>query len=121
MAYEYTRQNDLFEDVAYLCKKKTYVDENGVVIEDGYEEHEVFAKVGGVYQKEFFDAYQSGIKAQFYILVSAFDYQDEEVVKYRESPQSDKYVYYIVYRKYPKQEDEWELYLREDVGTWNSD
>ena len=114
MAYEYTRQNDLFEDIAYLCRKKTTISEDGVVVEDGYEEREVFAKVGGVYQKEFFDAYQSGIKPQWYVLVSAFDYQGEDVVKYNG-------VYYSVYRKYPKQEDEWEIYLREDVGTWNSD
>ncbi len=121
MAYEYTRQNDLFEDIAYLCRKITTIDENGVVVENGYEEREVFAKVGGVYQKEFFEAYQAGIKAQWYILVSAFDYEGEDIVKYRKNPKSDEYVYYIIYRKYPKQEDEWELYLREDIGTWNSD
>ena len=114
MAYEYTRRNDLFEDVAYLCKKKTEIDENGVAIEKGYEEREVFCRVGGVYQKEFFDAYQSGIKAQWYMIVSSFDYQGEEIIKYQGQ-------YYNLYRKYPQQDDTWELYLREDVGTWNSD
>jgi len=111
MAYEYTRENDLYESTCYLIGKDTEIDENGVV-QDGKEtETEVFCKVGGVYEKEFFDAYQSGIKAQFKLVIFKDDYHGELLVRFEDT-------IYSVYRKYPTG-DEIELYLREDVGEWD--
>ena len=58
MSYEYTRENNLYYDVAYLIEKERYVDEDGVEHVNETEK-EVFCRVGGIYSKEFNEAYQA--------------------------------------------------------------
>lgn len=110
MAYENTRENNLWEDVCYLVKKEKVYDENGVEKEPIISKKEVFCQVGGIYEKEFYDAQQAGIKAQCKVVVQMVEYDDEVIVEYGGK-------IYSVYRKYPIN-DTYELYLREDVGTW---
>ena len=110
MAYEYTRENNLWEDVCYLIKKDKAYDENGVETTPIITRREVFCLVGGIYEKEYYNAQQSGIKAQCKVIVPMVDYEDEVLVEYGGKQ-------YSVYRKYPIN-DTYELYLREDVGTW---
>lgn len=111
MAYEYTRENDLYESTCLLIGKKTMVDENGVVQDSITTRTEVFCKVGGVYEKEFFDAYQSGIKAQLKLVIFRGDYNGEMLVEFEDE-------IFSVYRRYPSGDD-MELYLRKDVGEWD--
>jgi len=110
MAYEYTRENNLWEDTCYLITKQKTYDENGVEKEVLTNKKEVFCLVGGIYMKEFYEAQASGIKAQYKIVVSLIDYDNETVVEYRDET-------YSVYRKYPS-DDKMELYLRSDIGEW---
>lgn len=110
MAYEYTRENDLYDDVAYLIKKTGTVDEYGVEHDGEVEENEVFCRVGGIYSKEFNEAYQAGIQLAYKLVVFVGDYNGETTVKYND-------IYYSVYRFYPSG-DTIELYIQEDAGTW---
>lgn len=111
MAYEYTRENDLREGVCFLCKKEKVVDEDGIIQDTKLIKREVFCKIGGIYEKEFYDAHQSGIKAQYKVVVFAGDYDKEMIVDLEG-------VIYSVYRRY-QSDDNFELYLREDEGTWD--
>lgn len=111
MAYEYTRENNLYEDSCFLVSNKTYVDENGVKHVSEKVEREVYCMVGSIYQKEFYEAYQAGITAQYRLTVAVADYENEKTVKYNG-------IYYTVYRRYPTG-DNIELYLRDDVSTLN--
>lgn len=110
MAYEYTRTNDLYDDVAYLLEYPIEVDENGVAHNLEPLRDEVYVKVGAIYEKEFYDALQAGIKAQYKLVVFVGDYRGQKVVEYRDQ-------LYSVYRRFLTG-DTIELYLREDVGTW---
>lgn len=109
MAYEYTRENNLYEDSCFLVSKINYVDENGVKHTNEQTDREVYCMVGSIYQKEFYEAYQAGITAQYRLTIVASDYNNEVIVKYRD-------VYYTVYRRYPTG-DYIELYLRNDANT----
>lgn len=112
MAYEYTREVNLRDSVCTLIKKHMNIDENGVPVEtEEPMKTEVFCRVGSIYQKEFFDAYQAGIKAQYKLVIFAYDYNDEVVVEFEGKT-------YSVYRTY-YQGDTIELYLRTDVSEWD--
>lgn len=111
MAYEYTRTNHLYDGVCKLVKKQTDTDENGIVKEVGTIEREVLCQVGGIYEKEFYDAYQAGIKAQYKLIVNIEVYENEKIVIFEG-------ITYSVYRRFPTG-DTMELYLREDEGTWD--
>ncbi len=111
MAYEYTRETNLRDSVCKLIKKNTYLDENGVPKEDEPTENEVFCRVGSIYEKEFFDAYQAGIKSQYKVIIFAYDYDNEKTVELEG-------VIYSVYRRYYTG-DNIELYLRSDVEEWD--
>lgn len=110
MAYEYTRENDLYDDVAYLIRKKRKVDEYGIERDGEVEEIEVFCRVGGIYSKEFNEAYQAGIQLAYKLVIFEGDYNGETTIKYND-------IYYSVYRVYPAN-DTVELYIQEDAGTW---
>lgn len=110
MAYEYTRSNEIRESVAYLISYPIIMDENGVPQRGEPIKTEVLVQVGGVYQKEFYEAFAAGIKPQWQLTLSDVDYNNEEVVEFEGE-------IYSVYRSYFKP-DRVELYLRKDTGTW---
>lgn len=112
MAYEYTRENNLKESSCILISKRIETDDNGVTKEVGEPiEREVYCLVGSIYMKEFYSAYQAGIKPQYRLKVNIEDYNDELIVKFEG-------VIYNIYRTYPTG-DEIELYIRSDVSQWN--
>lgn len=111
MAYELTKKNPLHDDVCNLIKKTVVIDENGIERGEVVDKREVFCKIGGVYNQEFFNAYQSGIKARFMVTIFAGDYDNEKLVEYEGK-------IYEVYRRFQRLDD-YELYLREDLGEWN--
>lgn len=119
MAYEYTRESTLFEDVIVLCKPLLEKDENGIVKRTDFERREVFAQVGSLYMKEFYSAYQAGIQNALKFVVNLGDWElgygefergREAVIEYDDR-------IYTVYRAFMAN-DSVELYAREDVGTW---
>ncbi len=109
MAYEYTRENNLYYDVAYLIEKERYVDADGVE-HVNENEREVFCRVGGIYSKEFNEAYQAGIQLAYKLVIPTIDYNDETTVKYNDKK-------YAVYRTFPSG-DTIELYVQQDAGEW---
>ena len=109
MAYEYTRENNLYYDVAYLIEKERYVDADGVEHVNETEK-EVFCRVGGIYSKEFNEAYQSGIQLAYKLVIPTIDYNGETTVKYNDKK-------YAVYRTFPSG-DTIELYVQQDAGEW---
>lgn len=110
MAYEYTRENNLRDSVCTLIKKNIKLDENGVPVEGEETKTEVFCRIGSIYEKEFYEAYQAGIKAQYKVVIFAGDYSGENVVDLEDNR-------YSVYRRY-QTGDNIELYLRGDIDTW---
>lgn len=113
MAYEYTRESFLFEDVCCLCKPTIEEDVNGIQRTVGLEKREVYCKVGALYAKEFYDAWQSGIQDALKFVVNVEDWREgkEKIIEYEGDT-------YTVYRKFYAG-DSVELYGRLDVGTWN--
>lgn len=111
MSYEYTRENDLRYCEATLIKRVKVIDENGVPQFNDDDRLDVLAKLGGVYEKEFYDAYQSGIKPQYKLVVFYGDYDGQTVVELDDGNK------YSVYRRY-QSGDDMELYLRDDTGQW---
>lgn len=111
MAYEYTREVNLRDSVCTLIKKNTYLDEDGVPQEGEPTKKEVFCRVGSIYEKEFYDAYQAGIKSQFKVVIFAYDYDNEKIVELEGNV-------YSIYRRYYTG-DNIELYLRSDVEEWD--
>ncbi len=111
MAYEYTRETNLRDSVCTLIKKNTELDEDGVPVDKEDTKTEVYCRVGSIYEKEFYDALQAGIKAQYKVVVFAYDYNDETTVELEGT-------IYSVYRRYFTG-DNIELYLRSDTGTWD--
>lgn len=65
-----------------------------------------------VYQKEFFQAEQAGIRPQGIVEISAFDYANEAFLKIGTQE-------YLIYRTYRKGTDRIELYYCERVGNDN--
>ena len=111
MAYEYKRETHLRDSVCVLCHKVTESDSNGVMKQVGMVENEVCCRVGSVYEKEFYDALQAGIKAQYKLVINTELYSGQKIVRFEGQ-------YYSVYRKY-QEGDNVELYLRKDTGTWD--
>lgn len=109
MAYEYVRENNLWDDECLLVGGKLTVDSNGVVCTVEEYEKQVYCRVGSVYGKEFKTAHEMGINAQWKLVISYADYSGETKVKYRDH-------LYGVYRQYILG-DYIELYLRDDAGV----
>lgn len=80
------------------------------VDEENTEESEVFARVESIGQSEFFAAQQSGLRAQYKIVVWESDYTGEGLCEI-----SGKI--YSIYRTYNRPDGRTELYLGEKVGT----
>lgn len=116
MAYEFTRENYVRDGEAWLINKVKDYDEDGVLRVEREEKRHVFTVEGGIYQKEFFDAYASGIKPQGKITIFRGDYKGEMVVEMFDEV-LDKLCRYLVYRRYPR-DDYIELYLRDDTGEF---
>lgn len=97
-------------DIAYLIGQKYSFDENGNHISENTEKM-VFAQVKSAYSKEFFNARQTGLKAEFKLVIWAAEYSDEKMVRFGNNV-------YDVYRTFVNN-DFVELYLSEKVGVWN--
>lgn len=81
---------------------------------DQVEEIEVFTKVvfcekKPIAQSEFFSAGQSGIKAAQVLVVSIFDYVNEQKLKYKDKV-------YSIYRIYERSDEKIELYCELKAG-----
>lgn len=113
MAYEYTRESSLYDDVAYLCTPRIKTDKNGAMVNEGYEKREVFCRVGSLYSKEFYAAFQSGISEALKFVVNRFDWEDG-----REMILEHDGKIYTIYRTFMSG-DQIELYARIDAGTWS--
>jgi hypothetical protein len=69
-------------------------------------------KLFSVYQSEYFDAAQAGIRPSFKIEMYAVDYHGEKVLKYDGED-------YVIYRTYKIGTDKIELHCAERVGVNN--
>ena len=84
---------------------------NAYGMETGTEtRRNVFVNVKSVSSKEFFDAGQAGIRAQYVFSMFGPDYAGETIAEYRGRR-------YSVYRTYAKKNDELELYVEEKTGV----
>lgn len=113
MAYEYTRDSSLYEDVCCLCTPDYKPDKNGVLKDNGYKKREVFCLVGSLYSKEFYAAFQSGISEAMKFVVNRFDWEEG-----REMILEHDGKLYTIYRTFMSG-DQIELYARIDAGTWS--
>lgn len=95
--------------VARLIVETKHKDATGQTI-PSISEKEVLGCLSSVYQKEFYQAEQSGIRSEFVFETSAFDYNGEEKIKIGENV-------YSIYRTFKKGTDKIELYCGERVGN----
>lgn len=74
------------------------------------EKFDVFATIGGIGQKEFFAASQTGLKPDFKITIWQSDYEGQTIVEMNN-------MRYSVYRTYPLRGGRIELYLTSRIGV----
>lgn len=70
----------------------------------------VFCSVSSVSAEEFFQAGQSGMKAQYRMTMFSHDYEGEQIIEYNGER-------FSVYRTYKTKTDDIELYVESRVGT----
>lgn len=73
-------------------------------------ERMVFCNVMSITQTEFFEAGRNGIQPSYKVVLFKYDYQNEEIVKYKDRR-------YSIYRTYEARNDMLELYLQEESGV----
>jgi SPP1 family predicted phage head-tail adaptor len=71
---------------------------------------EVFCTIESISQSEYFQASQSGLKSQFKITISEFDYDGETITEYNSKR-------FTIYRTYLKNDERIELYLATKAGV----
>lgn len=94
-------------DTAYLIGLKYTFDEDGNHVSEETRKR-VFAKAESIYSNEFFQAGQSGIKAELKLTVWEAEYSGERLAEYKGRV-------YDIYRTFTAY-DTVELYLSERVG-----
>lgn len=97
------------EMTAKLLKKIVRTDELGQKISSGYEDREVYVCKRSVRQSEFYQAAQQGMKPDFVLEMSAFDYNEETLVELNGRK-------YTVYRTYERDDEQIELYCTVKSG-----
>lgn len=91
----------MFDDIVILVQE---------LDEEHTEETEVFATVESVGQTEFFSAAQSGMRADYRLIVWSDDYAGEQLVKIRGKN-------YDIYRTYMRKDGKTELYCGKRAGV----
>ena len=97
------------DDVISLISIEIIYDEIGQPKEQEVS-REVFCTVESVSQNEFYQASQAGMKPQFKITVSEFDYEGETKAEFRGKR-------YAIYRTYLCNDERIELYLQTKAGV----
>lgn len=90
-------------DVLYFPIVEPTKDELGQIEENEKYLRMTFCQRKSVPQSEFFNAGQSGIKAECVLVVNTLDYQNEKKVKYKNE-------IYDIYREYTRSDERTELY-----------
>lgn len=104
-----------FSDIITLVSHEKSQDEIGnEILTDS--EREVFCDISKVGQNEFFKAATADLKAELKATVFNSDYQGEKDVILSCDRFSIKNKKYSVYRTYPKNEEQTELYLCDRIG-----
>ena len=98
---------NLAEKIALISIEYTQ-DDLGEWIETR-KETEVFALVESVTMNEFYQAGMQGFKPEFKMSVWLNEYDDQEILEYKEKP-------YRVYRSYRRSDGRIELYVTERKG-----
>lgn len=95
--------------VITLIKKEYTQDAIGqqVAVES---ERDIYAQVSSVSGTEWHSAGRNGIRAELRFIIFAYDYDDEEIIKYNG-------VTYSVYRTYMSNTDNLELYVKKKAGN----
>jgi SPP1 family predicted phage head-tail adaptor len=93
----------LLNDILYFPIVKPVKDELGQIEENANYKRMVFCQRKSVPQSEFFNAGQSGIKAECVLVVNTLDFQNENKVKYKNR-------IYDIYREYERPDERTELY-----------
>ena len=71
--------------------------------------NEIFAKVGSISGREFFNAGVNDIKPELKLIVNSYEYNGEKIIEYGATK-------YTVYRTYQASENSLELYVQRKVG-----
>lgn len=93
----------MLNDILFFPIIESSEDDLGQIEIDAKYERMVFCKKQSVPQSEFFDAGQSGIKAECVLIVNTFDYHYERKVKYKDTV-------FDIYRRYDRPDERTELY-----------
>ena len=96
-------------DIAYLVTVTRAQDDYGVFRETE-KRRRVFVQVDSVTRSEFFEGGRNGLNPEFRFTMFFADYQDEEVLIYKDRA-------YAIYRTYIGKNDTIELYCERKGGT----
>lgn len=94
----------------YLMSETVTQDETGQNKKTPVKSGLLIGKLRSVYQNEFYQAEQAGLRPQGVVEMSSFDYKGEPLIEIDSKP-------YTIYRTYLKGTDRIELYFGERVGN----
>ena len=98
------------DDVVILIQDGCVKDNCGVQKKSEEKRREIFCDVRSANRSEFFAGMQAGLKPDFMLCVHPIEYQGETLAEFRGN-------LYVIYRTFPKSDDQMELYLRRKVGV----
>ena len=99
------------DDVAFLISAiSNGRDEIGQELPPTAVRAEIYCTKKSISQNEFYKAAQSGLKPQFVLEISAFDYNSEDLVEYNGTM-------YQIYRTYERPDEIIELYCIKKAGV----
>lgn len=99
--------NDWSEDIV-LIAETFETDEYGNQVKTGTE-RTIQATKRSIMMSEFYEAAQAGIRPEVSFIVHPYEYEGEQVVRY-------KNMNYSVIRLYEKNDEELEIYLQKKLG-----
>ena len=97
-------------DIVRLVKYDYITNEYGVREKAEITSRRVFCHVDSVTGSEFFQGGANGIRPEFRITMFKYDYENEEVLEYKET-------LYQIYRTYNSKNDMIELYVEKRKGV----
>lgn len=95
----------MLNDILYFPIVNPTEDELGQIDENEIYNRLAFCQKKSVPQNEFFNAGQSGIKAECILIVNSFEYRNEKKVQYKNT-------IYDIYREYERTDERTELYCK---------